>query len=132
MSVLCVQCHYVVITLSLQMALKRKDTRVQFRIDSETLELFQERCDHYGETVSQALRGAIAAMNSHYRRQVPKEGVKPSGAPGDPRGAEVLPEVEKAPVEAIRQPQSLSERRKAEKLAKQAKMAKREGRYLAD
>lgn len=114
------------------MALKRKDTPVQFRIDSETLELFQQRCDHYGETVSQALRGAISAMNSHYRRQVPAVISKPSEAVEEEKGAEVPPEPEKAPVEAIRQPQSLSERRKAEKLAKQAKLAKRESRYLEE
>lgn len=114
------------------MALKRKDTPVQFRIDSETLELFQARCDHYGETVSQALRGAIAAMNSHYLRQVPEVVLRPSEPVGSAEGVEVLPEPQKPPVEAVRQPQSLSEKRKAEKLAKQAKLAKREGRYLAD
>ena len=114
------------------MALKRKDTPVQFRIDSETLELFQARCDYHGETVSQALRSAIAAMNSHYLRNAPAAASKPSQAVEESKGAEVSPEPEKAPVEAIRQPQSLSERRKAEKLAKQAKIAKREGRYLAD
>jgi hypothetical protein len=114
------------------MALKRKDTPVQFRIDSETLELFQARCDHYGETVSQALRSAITAMNSHYLRNVPSVASKPPGEVEDSKGAEVSTDVKKGPVEAIRQPQSLSERRRAEKLAKDAKLAKREGRYLKD
>lgn len=114
------------------MALKRKDTLVQFRIDAETLGLFQERCDHYGETVSQALRGAILAMNNHYRKQVPVSVSKPSEPSLPFGGAEVSPEPEKPAVAPVRQPQSLSERRKAEKLAKQAKMAKREGRYLEE
>jgi antitoxin component of RelBE/YafQ-DinJ toxin-antitoxin module len=114
------------------MALKRKDTLVQFRIDSETLELFQARCDHYGETVSQALRSAIVAMNNHYRRNVPVTVLKPSEEAEASKGIGTSSEVEKSPVEPIRQSQSLSEKRKAEKLAKQVKLAKRESRYLND
>jgi antitoxin component of RelBE/YafQ-DinJ toxin-antitoxin module len=112
------------------MPLKPKDTSVQFRIDAESLELFQARCDHYGETVSQAIRDAIRMMNAHYLKQLSEAASGPSGARQSSVATEVPSAVEKTPVEAIRQPQSLSERRKAQKLAKQAKMAKREGRYM--
>lgn len=111
------------------MALKRKDTPVQFRIDAETLQLFQARCDHYDETVSQALRKAIHMMNEHYLKQVTRAAPKPAGDVLPSEGVDTLEEVKKPSVEPVRQPQSLSERRKAEKLAKQAKMAKRQDRF---
>lgn len=66
------QCRNNVLHTS-DMALKRKDSAVQFRIDSDTLALFQQRCDHYNQTASDALREAIRMMNAHYLKQVEKK-----------------------------------------------------------
>lgn len=113
----------------MNMVLKPKDTPVQFRIDSDSLELFQARCDHYGETVSHALRDAIRMMNNHYLKNVVGSDRRPSEAVSTSGGAEVPSTPEKPPVGPVRQPQSLSERRKAEKAAKEARKARKEDRY---
>lgn len=59
------------------MALKPKDSTVQFRIDSEKLALFQERCDYYDQTVSEALREAVRMMTAHYLKQMDKKKPQP-------------------------------------------------------
>jgi len=57
-------------TIALHMALKPKDTPVQFRIDGDSLEAFKARCDYHGVTVSQALREAIRFMNVHHEKEM--------------------------------------------------------------
>jgi len=52
------------------MALRPKDTPVQFRIDADSLQLFKDRCDYHGVTVSQALREAIRFMNVHHEKEM--------------------------------------------------------------
>lgn len=63
-------------TMTLHMALRPKDTAVQFRLDAESLELFKARCDYHGETISQALREAIRFMNLHHEKEMVARALK--------------------------------------------------------
>lgn len=66
------------------MALKPKDTPVQFRIDADSLDLFKARCDYHGVTVSQALREAIHFMITHHEKEMAARAAKLQGVKKGP------------------------------------------------
>jgi len=66
-------------TMTLHMALKPKDTAVQIRLDSDSLELLKARCDYHGVTVSQALREAIHYMIAHHEKEMAARELKLQG-----------------------------------------------------
>jgi hypothetical protein len=115
------------------MAIVKKDDVLQVRCRSEDLALFEHACRAVEikptECIRQFMKWYVKDVATKMARKAQYEAAKAS-RPGPV--VAVPPEPEKSLVEPVRQPQSLSERRKAEKLAKQAKIAKREGRYLEE
>jgi hypothetical protein len=115
------------------MAIVRKDDLFQVRCRSEDLTAFEEACRVVGIKPTECVRRFMVDYAERVAKKVAakaqSEAVRTS-RPGPVVAVSPVPE--KSPVGPVRQPQSLSERRKAEKLAKQAKIAKREGRYLEE
>lgn len=115
------------------MAIVRKDDLFQVRCRSEDLGAFEAACRQQGIKPTDCIRRFMAGyVEDVERKAASKARYEASKAPAPVVADVVPPASEKSRVEPIRQPQSLSERRKAEKLAKQAKTAKREGRYLEE
>ena len=115
------------------MAIVRKDGLFQVRCRSEDLAAFEAACRQQGIKPTDCIRRFMAWYVEDAERKAANKARYEAQKASKESSAPLVPsEVEKPPVEAIRQPQILSERRKAEKLAKQAKMAKREGRYLEE
>ena len=71
-------------TMTLHMALRPKDTAVQFRLDADSLQSFKARCDYHGVTVSQALREAIRFMNVHHEKEMAARALKLQGVKKEP------------------------------------------------
>lgn len=111
------------------MAIKPKKAVLQIRLDSEDLERFQDACEESGETASATLRRVIRRIIADADARAEREALKLAKAFPLPSGVQVSPGLQKSLAGPVRQPQSLSERRKAEKMAKDARQARKDDRY---
>jgi hypothetical protein len=115
------------------MAVVRKDDVFQVRCRTEDLAAFEDACRTVNIKPTECVRRFMAEYVERVKRKEAAKAQYEAAKASRPGPVVAVPPVpEKSPVEPLRQPQSLSERRKAEKLAKQAKIAKREGRYLEE
>lgn len=129
------------------MAVVRKTGLIQVRCRPEDLAAFEAACQLVGIKATERIRRFMveeaaliqrrAANNARWHATEAQRAVAAADAAAAKAArlvseASVSTPTQKPPVGAVNQPQTLSERRKAEKLAKQAKMAKRENRYLDD
>jgi hypothetical protein len=115
------------------MAIVRKDDVFQVRCRSEDLAAFEHACRAVEIKPTECIRQFMKWYVKDVEKKTASKARYEAAKVSCPAPVVAVPPVpEKPPVGPVRQPQSLSERRKAEKLAKQAKIAKREGRYLEE
>lgn len=112
------------------MAIVRKTGVIQVRCRPEDLAAFEDACRLIGVKPTERIRRFMVEEAAQVQKRAAAkanwEAVKASRAAA---AASVSSSVEKTPVGPLRQPQSLSERRKAEKAAKDARKARKEDRY---
>jgi antitoxin component of RelBE/YafQ-DinJ toxin-antitoxin module len=112
------------------MAVVRKTAVLQVRCKPEDLEAFQVACEASGLKPTEAIRRFMVEEALRLkRREASNAAWRASSAAMAKVGTEVSASAKKPPVEAIRKPQSLSERRAAEKAAKEARKARKAENY---
>jgi hypothetical protein len=112
------------------MAIVRKTAVLQVRCLPEDLAAFEQACALQGVKATERIRRFMLEEADGVQRSVAaKAKYEASKAIPAPSATSVPSTSKKSPVGPIRQPQSLSERRKAEKAAKEARRARKEDRY---
>jgi len=111
------------------MAIVPKSAVLQVRLDPRFLERLKVVCQHADVTPAQAARVVLETYVLHAEHSLKKAAKPASETISSVKGDSVLPAPEKSPVGAVNKPMSLSEKRKAEKVAKEARKARREDRY---
>lgn len=111
------------------MAVIPKAKVVQLRVEQEFFDKLSHLADVKNTTVSAMIRGVMGSWLHQVEQKARKDAEWAATLESRRLAASVSTASQKPPVEAIRAPQTVSERRKAEKLAKQAKAARREDRY---
>jgi len=113
------------------MAVVRKTSVIQVRCRPEDLEAFEAACDLAGIKPTERIRRFMVEEAFLIQRRIANNArwhATKTARSEAARAAEaaVALSPQKPSVEAVRQPQSLSERRKAEKLAKAARKARKD------
>lgn len=116
------------------MAIIPKTKTVQFRVEAELFDNFSREVDlcDQGVTVSAILRSAMKMFiaDRQRRRKTEISNAEWAATLESRRKAALAAEAEKKPpVGPVNKPMSLSEKRKAEKAAKEARRARKEDRY---
>lgn len=105
-----------------------KTKLLQVRIEQDLFDRFTAACDDLDQTVSSTVRFFIREKLAAYEKKAAASKARQE-AVSSAIATEVPTNVKKPPVEAIRKPQSLSERRAAERAAKAARKARKAENY---
>lgn len=109
-----------------------KSKTIQFRVDPELFDKFSAEADANGTSASAVLRGFMRSWVEQMarRREKAVKDAEWAATLESRRQAVVAVQGEKkSPVGPVNKPMSLSEKRKAEKAAKDARRARKEDRY---
>jgi len=113
------------------MAIVPKTKTIQLRVEPELFDKFSVRADIKDTTVSAMIRGLMMDWIRHVEHKERKD-AEWAATLESRRNAVLEQMVAQKPVAAVPVPSTLSDRRKAEKLAKEAKRLKREERFSRD
>lgn len=111
------------------MALIPKTKVIQVRVNQEFFDNLTQFADDKNTTVSHLIRGVVGSWVHQHQERARKDAEWAATLESRRVAASVATGVDLPPVPAARAFQTLSERRQAEKLAKQAKAAKRADKF---
>jgi len=107
------------------MAVIPKSKVIQLRVEPELFDKFSARADLNDTTVSALIRGLMKNYVHQVEQRERKDAEWAATLESRRQAASAAAGVQLPPVVSVRVPQSLSERRKAEKLAKDARKARK-------